>query len=136
VALRAHLTMGLLFRSACATALIVHYTLKPPIRYIVLFTDGGKNGLKCVGRWHPMLQYLWLGLAVRFFQSRPYSTKCLEGEFSEVPDTIPEIQSVLRESAYILDKARQYVYGDDHHATSAPRRQRSMVSAGEERHRA
>jgi hypothetical protein len=31
-----------------------------------------------------MLQYLWLGLAVRFFQSGPYSTKCLEGKFYEV----------------------------------------------------
>ena len=60
-----------------------------------------------------------------------YSAECVEGAFSEVRDRLPEIQSVLRESAYILDKARTYVYGDDHHATSA-RRQRGMVSAGEE----
>jgi hypothetical protein len=31
-----------------------------------------------------MLQYLWLGLAVRLFQSGPYSPECVEVEFSEV----------------------------------------------------
>jgi hypothetical protein len=31
-----------------------------------------------------MLQYLWLGLAVRFFQSRRYSPECVEGVFSEL----------------------------------------------------
>jgi hypothetical protein len=68
VALRAHLTMGLLFRSACTTALIVHYTPKPSIKYIFLFTDGGKNGLKCVGRSIQCYRiYSWGG---RFDSSR------------------------------------------------------------------
>jgi flavin-binding protein dodecin len=37
--LRAHLTVGLLFRSACATALLIHYTPKATNKIRSFFTD-------------------------------------------------------------------------------------------------
>jgi hypothetical protein len=40
--LRAHLTMGLLFRSALATALIGHYTPQATNKIDSTFQEGGK----------------------------------------------------------------------------------------------